>query len=177
MPSNYDNPQSKKESDDLSKTIQEDIQDRREQAAENSGTANGLWIGSILAALVGLGVMAYYYWGNQNPTTIINVPPSPAAPAPATPPNQTTIIERTVEKPAPPPKVVEVPKPILVPGATKIIEVPKPVAVPTTSTPGTAKSSAASKTDSTPSAKPSAAVSASSEPIESPASNLDTGKN
>jgi hypothetical protein len=175
MPSNYDNPQSKKEPDDLSKTIQEDIQDRREQAAANSGTANGLWVGSILAALVGLGVTAYYYWGNPNPTTIINVPPSPAAPAPATPQNQTTIIERTVEKPAPPPKVVEVPKPILVPGATKIIEVPKPVVVPTTSTPGTAKSSDASKT--IPSAKPSPAVSASSEPIDSPASNLDTGKN
>jgi hypothetical protein len=110
-----------------------DLQYQRERSAENSGAASGLAIGGILATLVGLGA-AYYYWGQPapTPTTIINTPPVPAASAPASPQKETKIIERTVEKaaPAPPPKVVEVPTPILVPGATKVIEVPKPFAVP-----------------------------------------------
>ena len=105
---------------------------QRERAAANSGVASGLAIGGILAALVGLG--AYYYWAQSapTPTTIINTPPVPAASTPVAPQKETRIIERTVEKAAPatPPKVVEVPTPILVPGATKVIEVPKPFAVP-----------------------------------------------
>lgn len=104
---------------------------QRERAAENGGAASGLVIGGILATLVGVGVA--YYWGQSTPTptTIINTPPPPAS-VPASPQTETKIIERTIEKAAPAPttKVIEVPKPILVPGATKIIEVPKPFAVP-----------------------------------------------
>jgi hypothetical protein len=105
---------------------------QRERAAENGGVVSGLAIGGILAALVGLG--AYYYWAQPKPTptTIINIPPVPATSAPAAPQKETKIIERTIEKAAPatPPKVVEVPTPILVPGTTRVIEVPKPFAVP-----------------------------------------------
>lgn len=105
---------------------------QRERAAENSGAATGLAIGGILATLIGLG--AYYYWtqSTPTPTTIINTSPVPATSTPVVPQKETKIIERTIEKAAPatPPKVVEVPTPILVPGATKVIEVPKPFAVP-----------------------------------------------
>jgi hypothetical protein len=105
---------------------------QRERSAENSGAASGLVIGGILAALVGLG--GYYFWAQsaRTPTTIINTPSVPAASTPVAPQKETKIIERTIEKAAPatPPKVVEVPTPILVPGATKVIEVPKPFAVP-----------------------------------------------
>lgn len=110
-----------------------ELQSQRERAAENSGAASGLAIGGILAALVGLGA-AYYYWGQPapTPTTIINNPPVTPTSAPVAPQKETKIIERTIEKAAPatPPKVVKVPTPVLVPGATKVIEVPKPFAVP-----------------------------------------------
>ncbi|WP_295613220.1 hypothetical protein [Chamaesiphon sp. GL140_3_metabinner_50] len=108
---------------------EDEIQYQRERAAENSGAASGLVIGGILATLVGLGT-AYYYWGQPAPapTTVINNPPSPA---PVAPQKQTTIIDRTVEKAAPPQvKVVEVEKRVPVPGATKVIEVEKRVPVP-----------------------------------------------
>jgi hypothetical protein len=105
---------------------------RRERSAENSGVASGLAIGGILAALVGLG--SYYYWVQPapTPTTIINTLPVPAAPTPVAPQKETRTIERTIEKAAPatPPNVVEVPTPIIVPGATKVIKVPEPFAVP-----------------------------------------------
>jgi hypothetical protein len=111
--------------------IENELQ-QRERAAKNSGAASGLAIGGTLAALVGLG--AYYYSAQPapTPTTIINVPPVPATSTPVAPQKETKIIERTVEKSAPatPPNVVEVPTPILVPGATKVIEVPQPFAVP-----------------------------------------------
>jgi hypothetical protein len=158
MSNKYNNPQGRTDAD-------EEIQYQRERSAEDSGTANGLLIGIFFALLAGLGVAAYY-WSKPapTPTTIINTPPSPAAASPA-PQKQTTIIDRTVEKtvpasPAPPPKVIEVPKPILVPGATKVIEVPKPVAVP--ATPSTTDKSAA------PTASPTPAASESPAPINSP---------
>jgi hypothetical protein len=147
---------------------EDEIQYQRERAAENSGAASGLVIGGILATLIGLGT-AYYYWGQPAPapTTIINNPPSPA---PAAPQKQTTIIDRTVEKTAPPQvkvvevekrvpvpgatKVIEVEKRVPVPSATKVIEVPKPVVVPAATTPPTK-----------------------SEPTSSPAPNPDAGNN
>jgi hypothetical protein len=113
--------------------IEKELQ-RRERAAKNGGAVSGLAIGGILAALVGLGAYYYYYSAQPapTPTTIINVPPVPATSTPVAPQKETKIIERTIEKAAPatPPKVVEVPTPILVPGATKVIEVPQPFAVP-----------------------------------------------
>ncbi len=137
MPNKYNDPQGNRDPNDrpLSSTEQEDIQYQRERAAENGGVANGLLIGGVLTALLGLGGgLAYYFFGNQSPvvpTTIINNPPnsSPVAPASSAPEKQPKVIERTVEKTAPP-QVIEVPKPVLVPGETKVIEVPKPVLVP-----------------------------------------------
>lgn len=168
MPNNYDDIQNKKELDDRREAMAEDLRHQQEQRAENNGTANGLLIGGITTALLGLGAAAAYYYLNPNPSTIINVPASPAASVSAPPP-QVRIIE--VEKPvivpatvAPAPKVVEVPKPVLVPGATKIIEVPVPA------TPGVTGSSPA------PAATPSASTS--SESTTSPASSsLDTDRN
>jgi hypothetical protein len=132
------------------------------RAAENGGVASGLLIGGTLAALAGLG--AYYYWAQPapTPTTIINTPPIPAASAPPAPQKETKIIERTIEKAAPPPitTVIEVPKPILVPGAPQVIQVPKPFAVPVVpvapAKSNTPKDSSA-KDNSTPSVTPSPA--------------------
>ena len=156
-----------------------DLQYQRERAAENSGAASGLAIGGILATLVGLGV-AYYYFGQPapTPTTIINNPP-PAAPAPASPQKETKIIERTIEKavPAAPPKVVKVPTPVLVPGATKVIEVPKPFAVPVVPATGTKSEppketgkevSPPAATTPTPTATPTPAASDSLPPADNP---------
>jgi hypothetical protein len=161
------------------RTEENELQYQRERAAENSGAASGLLIGGILASLVSIGA-AYYYWVQSAPipTTIINAPPIPSASAPASPQTETKIIERTIEKPAPTPatKVIEVPKPILVPGATKVIEVPKLFAVPVVpATP--AKSSApkdnSEKDSSSPSANPSPAASDTRTSPSSP----DTGAN
>jgi hypothetical protein len=165
MPNRY-NPQGRTDAD-------EEIQYQRERAAEDSGTANGLLIGGLVALLAGLGVAAYY-WSRPSvptPTTIINTPPSPAASVSPAPQKQTTIIDRTVEKtvpasPAAPPKVIEVPKPYAVPGATKVIEVPKPFAVP--AAPSTAEKSAAPKASPAPSTQPSPAASESPAPVSSP---------
>ncbi|WP_373541791.1 hypothetical protein [Chamaesiphon sp.] len=150
MPNRNNDPQATPAGDERGRIGADEIQYQRERAAENSGTANGLLIGSLVLALAGIGAVTAYYLNRPapTPTTIINTPPSPAASVAPAPPKQTTIIDRTVEKTAPPqvkvvevdkpvivpvpapPKVVEVPKPVLVPGATKVIEVPKPVVVP-----------------------------------------------
>ena len=187
MPNNYPNPQGRDNTED-------EIQYQRERAAENSGTTNGLVVGSLLVALIGLGGLATYYWTRPapTPTTIINTPPNPmAAVSPA--PQKTTIIDRTVEKTAPPqvkvvevqkpvvitapaapPKIVEVPKPFAVPGATKVIEVPKPTAPVT---PSTTDKSVAPKPSTTPSASPAPATS-DAEPTTSPSpSNPNSGTN
>jgi hypothetical protein len=176
MPNRYNNPQGRTDTD-------EEIQYQRERSAEDSGTANGLLIGSLVALLTGLGVAAYY-WSKPapTPTTIINTPPSPAASVSPAPQKQTTIIDRTVEKTAPPQvkvvevektvvvpgatKVIEVPKPFAVPGATKVIEVPKPVAVP--AAPSTAEKSVTPKAIPAPSVQPAPAASESPAPVSSP---------
>jgi hypothetical protein len=161
MPNNYNNPQGRD-------NLENEVQYQRERAAEDNGTNNGIAIGSLLVALLALGGLATYYWTRPaptpTPTTIINTPPNPTTSvAPA--PQKTTIIDRTVEKTAPPqvkvvevqkpaapPKIIEVPKPFAVPGPTKVIEVPKPVAVPTA--PITTDKSDTSKPTTTPSAAP-----------------------
>jgi hypothetical protein len=164
----------------------EDIQSERERAAENSGTANGLAIGGTLAALIGLGAAALYYWSRPTPaptsnTTIVNPAASTAPQSPA----PTRIIERTVEKAAPP-KVVEIQKPVIVPGATKIVEVQKPVIVPgatktvevqkptTAASPSTVPSTAPSVAPS-PSASPTPSTSQSPTPSDAPASTAPSG--
>jgi hypothetical protein len=173
MTNKYNNPQGNKNPNDrpLSPTEQssqdEDIQYQREQSAGNNGATNGLLIGGILTALLGLGGFAAYNYSNNQapavPATIINNPPSssPVAPASSIPEKQTKIIERTIEKAAPPqviqvdrpvpapPQIIEVPKPVLVPGETKVIEVPKPFSTPMT--PGVSQKSDSSKSTSTPS--------------------------
>ena len=175
MPNKYNDLSGKENSNDrpLTSTEQsnqnENIQYQRERAAENSGTTNGLFIGGMLTALLGLGgFAAYYYSSNQppaTPTTIINNPSSssPVAPASSVPEKQTRIIERTIEKVAPPqviqvdkpvpvpPQIIEVPKPVLVPGETKVIEVPKLFSAPMT--PGIAQKSASPQSSSPPTAK------------------------
>jgi hypothetical protein len=93
----------------------------RERAAETNGLASGVVIGSVLAFAVGLGFAVWAYANRdlpsteQSPSSInpVTVPASPAASiAPTAPAKQTTIIERTIEKPAPPPevRVIEVPR-------------------------------------------------------------------
>jgi hypothetical protein len=90
----------------------------RERAAETNGLASGVIIGSILAFSVGLGFAVWAYANRDLPSTeqpsSINPATVPASPAPslapAAPAKQTTIIERTIEKPAPPPQVIEVPR-------------------------------------------------------------------
>jgi hypothetical protein len=177
MPNKYNNPQGSENPNDRPLTPieqsnrDEDLQYQRERAAENSGATNGLLIGGMFTALLGLGgFAAYYYSNNQSPavpTTIINNPPSsnPVPPASSVPEKQTKIIERTIEKAAPPQviqvdrpvpvssQIIEVPKPVLVPGETKIIEVPKPFSAPMT--PGTVQKSDIPKLSSTPAAKSS----------------------
>ncbi len=158
----------------------EQIQFERELAAENSGAASGIAIGATIAALIGLGAGAIYYFGRPQPapTTIITTPASPAASTAPKPEQPTKTIERTtIERtaPAPPPQVIEVPKPILVPGATRTIEVPRPTVSSepnTSSTPNSSSQPAASPAPvpfSSPSSftSPAPAVSPSSDPSDS----------
>lgn len=171
MPNKYNDSQGDKNPSDRPLTPieqsnqAEDLQYRRERAAENSGAANGLLVGGVLTALLGLaGVTAYYYSSNQSPavpTTVINNPPSSSPVTSPAPEKQTKVIERTIEKAAPPqviqvekpvpvpPQIIEVPKPVLVPGETKVIEVPKPFSTPMT--PGAAQKSDSPKSSSMPS--------------------------
>jgi hypothetical protein len=89
----------------------------RERTAENNGLASGVIIGGVLAFAVGLGFVVWAYANRdlpaiEQPSSIspVTTPVSPAPPvAPTAPTKQTTIIERTVEKPAPAPVVIEVP--------------------------------------------------------------------
>jgi hypothetical protein len=160
--------------------IDEEIQDQRERAAENSGAANGIAIGAIIAALIGLGAAGIYYLGRPNPTrtTIINTPASPITSTTPKPAQPTKIIERTIEKPAPPapsPQIIEVPKPILVPGATRTIEVPKPYPVP--ADPSPAKDPAPPKASPSPFSTPAPNLNQSPAPIESPAPNTPSNGN
>ncbi|NJM47609.1 MAG: hypothetical protein HC860_16770 [Alkalinema sp. RU_4_3] len=90
----------------------------RERAAETNGLASGAIIGSVLAFSVGLGFAVWAYANRDLPATeqpsSISPTTAPASPtssvAPTAPAKQTTIIERTIEKPAPPPQVIVVPK-------------------------------------------------------------------
>jgi hypothetical protein len=112
-----------------------EAQYQREKAAENSGAVQGVLVGGLVSAIV-LCAAAIYFWTKPAPNpTIISTPASPSASTAAKPEPTTKIIERTIEKsassaPSTKVKVVEVPKPILVPGETKTIEVPKPILVP-----------------------------------------------
>jgi hypothetical protein len=143
---NLNDPKSSKDRDDIPLTAEEqsfregylkgqvgkeELQSQRERAAENSGAASGLVIGGVIATLVGLGAAAFYYWRTPEslPTTIINTMPSPSNSVAPQPEKETKIIERTTEKAASP-QIIEVPKPVLIPGETKVIEVPKTSAVP-----------------------------------------------
>jgi hypothetical protein len=89
-----------------------ETQYERERAAETNGLASGVLIGSVLAFAVGLGFAVWAYANRDIPSTdqpsSINPVIAPASPtasiAPTAPAKQTTIIERTIEKPAPPPQ-------------------------------------------------------------------------
>jgi hypothetical protein len=117
----------------------EQIQFERELAAENSGAASGIAIGVTIAGLIGLGAGAIYYFGRPQPapTTIITTPASPATSTAPKPEQPTTIERTTIDRtaPAPAPQVIAVPKPILVPGATRTIELPTPTVTTEENTP------------------------------------------
>ncbi len=154
----------------------EQIQFERELAAENSGAASGIAIGATIAALIGLGAGEIYYFGRPQPapTTIITTPASPAASIAPKPEQPTSTIERTtIERtaPAPPPQVIKVPKPILLPGATRTIEVPKPTVTtePSTSSPPSRSSQPAASPSPVPFSSPSSFTSPA--PALSPSSN------
>jgi hypothetical protein len=168
----------------------EQIQFERELAAENSGAASGIAIGATIAGLIGLGAGAIYYFGRPQPapTTIITTPASPAASTAPQPEQPTKTIERTTidrTAPAPAPQVIAVPKPILVPGATRTIEVPRPTVTTEQITPSTPSSSSqptlspspvpfsspSSFTNPAPAASPSSNPSDSGSPGASPSSN------
>ncbi len=169
------NEQSYREGYDRGRVGNEEVQHERERAAENGGAANGLIIGGTLAALLGLGGLAYYLTNKPadvtpTSTTIVNPPAATVTPKPE---KETKVIERTVEKQVPgetkvinvpgPTKVVEkqVPgqtKVIKVPGPTKVIEVPKPVVVPTP----------ADKSSSTTTTSPAPSTSSSTDPAITP---------
>jgi cytoskeletal protein RodZ len=171
MPTNYPNPQDPNDLENRRRLAEEQSQYQRERAAEEIGTSNGLLIGSLLVGLAGLSALGVYYFNRPTPTptptTIINTTPAPAASvSPA--PQKTTIIDRTIEKTAPP-QVKTIEKPVAVPGATKVIEVPKPATAPTT--PSTTDKSSTPTTSPTPSAQPSTPASDSSTPTGSPSPN------
>jgi hypothetical protein len=154
----------------------EQVQFERELAAENSGAASGIAIGATIAGLIGLGAGAIYYFGRPQPapTTIITTPASPAASTVPKPEQPTKTIERTtIERtaPAPAPQVIEVPKPILVPGATRTIEVPRPTVTTEQSTPS--RSSGSSQPAVSPAPVPFSSPSSftSPAPAASPSSN------
>ncbi len=134
-PKNSDSSEAHPPSSNRDRSEYVESQYQREKAAENTGAAQGVFIGSLVS-VIALGAAAIYFWTKPTPNpTIITMPASPSASTTAQPEPTTTtkIIERTIEKPASPApstKVVEVPKPILVPGETKTIEVPKPILVP-----------------------------------------------
>jgi hypothetical protein len=119
MPNKYSTHQSDESPDNRplkpieQSTRDEEIQYQRERAAENNGAANDLLTGGMIAALLGLaGVATYFYFGKQPsiaPTTTISTPPtsSSAASASSVPEKQTKIIERTIERAAPP-QVIQV---------------------------------------------------------------------
>jgi outer membrane biosynthesis protein TonB len=113
----------------------------RERAAENSGVATGVIIGGILAFSIGIGVVVWAYANRDLSSTTqpenvgpITVPASPKPSAASTAPTkQTTVIERTIEKPAPPAEV-------------EVIEVPKAVPVPVITPPAASTSAPATST-------------------------------
>jgi periplasmic protein TonB len=179
---NYNNPKGNRdEIDRVDPNITNDeTQYQRERAAENSGAASGIAVGATIAALLGLGAVGIYYLGRPNPTptTIINPPASPVTSTTPKPAQPTKIIERTIEKPAPPapaPQIIEVPKPILVPGATRTIEVPKPYPVP--AAPSPAKDPAPPKANPSPASTPAPTLNQSPAPSESPAPTTPSNGN
>ena len=72
-------------------------------------------------------------------------------------------------------KVVEVPKPIIVPGATKVIQVPTPAAAPTT--PSTADKSTTPNATPTPSVQPSTPAGDGADTTTSPSPNTTAPAN
>ncbi len=177
MPSNYNDPQNKRELADRNKFIEEDIHHQQEQIAENNGTTKGLLVGGIVTALLGIGTASAYYYLNPTPTTIINnVPVNPAtAVSPASPQVKIIEIEKPVVvpvSPAPAPPATEVPKSIVVPPVTKII------AVPTSLAPSLEQNLDTPRTERAPATQPPSAASGSSEPNNSALpSSLDRGNN
>jgi hypothetical protein len=141
---------------DESRIIDETSQYDRERNAENNGLTSGVIIGGILVFSVGLGAAVWAY-ANRDMTTQnqqiapVTVPASPKPSVmPTAPAKQTTIIERTIEKAAPPEvKVIEVPK--AAPAAPVIIVSPAPSQ---SSTSGQTPSNSATPSSSAPTPAP-----------------------
>lgn len=187
---NLNDPKSSKDRDNIPLTAEEqsfregylrgqsgnkELQSQRERAAENSGAASGLVIGGVIATLIGIGAAAFYYWRTPEslPTTIINTMPSPSATGAPQSEKETKIIERTTEKAASP-QIIEVPKPVLIPGETKVIEVPKTSAVPVSPAP---QSSDAPKVDKSTGASSSAPTSPAAKSLDTPQTNKSADTN
>jgi hypothetical protein len=138
-----------------------DTQYERERAAESNGLTSGVIIGSVLAFSVGLGFAVWAYANRdtpEQPSSIspVTVPASPSA-APTAPAKQTTIIERTIERPAPP----------------QVIEVPRAAPAPSSAVPSPAASDrpASSSERSTPTAPSNSAPASTNQAPASPSAN------
>jgi hypothetical protein len=138
----------------------------RERDAETNGLTSGVIIGSVLAFSVGLGFAVWAYANRDVPPTeqpsSINPAISPASPAasiaPTAPAKQTTIIERTIEKPAPPAQV-------------KVIEVPRAAPAPSSAAPAPAAPLRPSAEPSAPTAPSNAAPAPTSQAPASPSAD------
>jgi hypothetical protein len=138
----------------------------RERAAETNGLTSGVIIGSVLAFSVGLGFAVWAYANRDvTPTeqpSSINPAIAPASPAPSVAPTapakQTTIIERTIEKPAPPAQV-------------KVIEVPRAAPAPSTAAPAPVAPARPSSEQTTPTAPSNAAPAPTNQAPASPSVN------
>jgi len=91
------------------RSLEQQSQSDREQVRESNSTANGLFIGVLFVALIGMGAAAFFYANRSNePVRGSTTSPSPAAVQPQQ--KETTIIERTIDRtqevvPAAPPDI------------------------------------------------------------------------
>lgn len=93
--------------------------EERVRSREGESAANGLFVGIILTALVGLGFGLFYFlnYESRTPVVVPNVIKPEASPSPTQPENRTTVIERDrivpVPQTAPAPEVnIQVPNPV-----------------------------------------------------------------
>jgi hypothetical protein len=96
------------------------------EARDQNNTASGLIIGMGITALLGMGGLAYYFWGRPTTNSVIVVPTPAVSQQPA---KQTTIIEKTntIER-VPVPATVPTPAQQRAPNVNVKVDVPQPQA-------------------------------------------------